>query len=192
MRPLVPVLLLALALPASAQVVPTLDLGVAGGVNFASLGDAAGADLDNATGYHVGVYADVGAAFVSFRTGLYYLSAGDVEQTSGGGVAADFVTVPLDLHVQTPTPVMKAYVLAGPEARFPLGDGGTFIDTREVNVAANVGVGVKGGVPLVGPSGFLEVRYSRDVTGFAELVAEDVGATEYEVHLVLVRAGIGF
>ena len=181
-------LLLALAAPAAGQIVPTFDLGVAGGVNFARLDDAGGLDLESSTGYHVGLYADVGAAFLSARTGVYYLRAGDVPGADGEAGTVHFVSVPLDLQAQTPTPVVQAYLLAGPEVRFPLGGLDTF-DTKAANLVANVGVGVKGGVPLVGPSGFLEARYGLDVTGIAEDL--DGADRDYKVSLFLIRVGVG-
>lgn len=183
------VLVAALALVSSqaqAQIIPSLDLGVAGGVNFASLGDAGSLELDNSTGYHIGAYADFSFLLLSARTGLFYLRAGDIpgQGENGEDGTVSFITVPVDFQVQTPTPVIKAYALAGPEFRFPLQ--GLEFDREEVNVAANVGVGVKGGVPLVGPSGFLELRYARDFTGIRSDSDDNV-----KVHLFMIRAGLG-
>ena len=184
-------LLLALAAPATGQIVPTLDLGVAGGVNFASLDQAGGLDLENSTGYHVGLYADVGAGPLHVRTGAYYLRAGDIDGAGADGDAGTvhFVSVPFDLQVQTPTPVVQAYLLAGPEVRFPL-DGLDTFDTKTANLVANVGVGVKGGVPLVGPSGFLEARYALDLDGFGDQRGDDIGV-DVKAHLFLIRVGVG-
>lgn len=188
------VAVLVLAAPAAtAQVIPSLDLGVAGGVNFANLSDAGSVDLDNSTGYHVGVYADFGFLFVSTRTGLYYYRVGDIPGAGEGGDdgTVSFVTVPLDFHLQTPTPVLKAYALVGPEFRFPLGGIENLnvddFDTEDVNTVLNVGLGVKGGVPLVGPSGFLELRYAYDPTGIRDTDSDE----DYKVSLFLIRAGIG-
>lgn len=186
-------LLLALAAPsASAQLVPQLDLGVAGGLNFANLGDATGFETDNSTGYHIGLYADVGFLIASARTGVYYVSAGDI-QPAGGVTVGDpdrsfsYVAVPVDVQIKTPTPVVQAYALVGPEARFPV-DGLDTFDTESMTYAANVGAGVRGGVPLIGPSGFLELRYSRDLSG---INSDGGGNNDVKVHLVMVRAGFG-
>ncbi|HEX8297640.1 MAG TPA: outer membrane beta-barrel protein [Rubricoccaceae bacterium] len=181
---------LAFAPAAQAQLLPSISLGVAGGPNFASLNDV-GAELENSTGYHVGVYGDISVPFVSFRTGVFYLKAGDVE-SSTTTTTADFITVPVDLRFSTPTPVVQAYALAGPEFRFPVGgeEDGLVVETKSVNVAANVGAGVSFNPPLVGPSGFLELRYSQDVTAFAE----EAGLTtenEYKLSMVQLRLGIG-
>lgn len=184
---------LALAAPAAqAQLLPSISLGVAGGPNFSSFNEIGGASLSGTTGYHAGLYADVSVPFVSLRTGVYYLKAGDIEDTSGAErVSADFVSVPVDLRFSTPTPVVQAYALVGPEARFPIGDGETGVNTKSVNVAANVGIGVGFNPPLVGPSGFVELRYSQDVTGFAEEADIVDTDNEYKVSLVQIRLGVG-
>ncbi|HEX9951678.1 MAG TPA: outer membrane beta-barrel protein [Rubricoccaceae bacterium] len=188
-----------LAAPAaSAQILPSVSVGVAGGPNFSSYNEIANSSLEGTTGFHVGVYGDVSIPFVAFRTGVFYLKAGNVERLTDrpGGptqevVSADFITVPVDFRFQTPTPVVKAYALAGPEFRFPIGsvDEG-LVNRSTVNVAANVGVGASFKAPLVGPAAFLELRYSRDVTGFAEdrgLETENA----YKVSLFQLRLGVG-
>ena len=191
-------LLLALAAPqAQAQLIPSLDLGVAGGVNFANLGDATGFDLDNSTGYHIGVYADVGVLFASARAGVYYVSAGDIREAGDIGVeigddvddSFSYVAVPLDFQIKTPTPIFQAYALIGPEIRFPV-DGLDTFDSESATFAGNVGLGVRGGLPLIGPSGYLELRYGRDFSGInSDETAGDDEAVK--VHLVMIRLGFG-
>ena len=183
-----------LAAPAaSAQILPSVSIGVAGGPNFSSFNEIGGSSLDGTTGFHVGVYGDVSIPFVSFRTGVYYLSAGDVETSTGvQRISADFLTVPIDLRFKTPTPVVQAYALAGPEFRFPIGEGDAFIDKSSLNVAANVGIGAAFKAPLVGPSAFLELRYSQDVTGFADDISPGLSTDNtYKLSLVQVRLGVG-
>ncbi len=178
-------LLLAFAAPqAHAQLVPSLDLGIAGGVNFASLGDAGNLDLDSSTGYHIGAYADFGFLFASARTGLYYFRVGGLE---GDSETLSFLTVPIDFQVQTPTPIVKAYALVGPEFRFPINGLDTF-NQEDVNTAVNVGIGAKGGLPLAGPSGFVELRYAYDLTG---TLNEANNGDDVKVNLFMLRAGIG-
>lgn len=190
-------LLLALLAPqAQAQIVPSIDLGIAGGVNFADLSDATGLDLESSTGYHIGAYADVGVLLFSARTGLYYLWAGDLRDAASVGSddegnSVSFVTVPIDFQIQTPTPLVQAYLLVGPEFRFPVGDfenlTSTF-DRENVNTILNVGVGVGGGLPLFGPSGFAELRYGYDVTGIGTDATTDENT---KLNLVLLRVGFG-
>ena len=186
-------LLVALAAPASqAQIIPSIDFGVAGGVNFASLSDATNFDIDNSTGYHVGIYGDVGVLFASARIGVYYVSAGDIAltdgTTAGDDTSYDFVAVPLDFQIKTPTPFFQAYALVGPELRFAV-DGLDTFNTDASTLAGNVGLGVRGGLPLIGPSGFLELRYGRDFSGIRDdRTGEDA---DVKVHLVQIRLGVG-
>lgn len=193
MRLLLAALLVGLAAPAAhAQIIPSLDFGVAAGANFASLSDAGTADFDGSTGFHAGIFADVGALFFSARTGIYYLRAGDIATATstaivGQGETLSFITIPVDFQLQTPTPIVKGYALVGPEFRFPLNGLDTF-DAQAVNYALNVGVGVKGSVPVAGYGGFVELRYARDLNGVVDSGAAD---TDYKVHLFMVRAGIG-
>lgn len=168
---------------AAAQIVPAVDVGFAGGVNFASLDDADGPDFGEATGYHVGVFADVSAFVLQGRTGVYYLNAGTVD---GRGGDVSFLTVPVDLQLKTPTPVVQAYALAGPEFQFPLDGLEDGFDARSVNTVINVGLGVEAGVPLIGPSGFVELRYTVDPTGL-----RDGSPDEYRIDVLTLRAGIG-
>lgn len=188
-------LLLAFAPSASAQLIPSIDLGVAGGVNFGSLGDAADRELNSSTGFHVGVFADVSALLFSARTGLFYQRIGDIPGAGDGAEdgTVSFITVPVDFLIQTPTPIAKAYALIGPEFRFPLGDlnfatiaGGTD-EKVAVNTAINVGIGAKAGVPIVGPNGFVELRYAYDLTGIADTDSDQT----YKVNVVMLRVGVG-
>lgn len=175
--------LIGLAAPAQAQIVPAVDVGFAGGVNFASLDDAGGPGFDETTGYHLGVFADVSAFFVQARTGVYYLSAGSI---NGRDDTVSFLIVPVDLQLKTPTPVVQAYALAGPEFRFPLDGLEDGFDARSVNTVLNVGLGVEAGVPLIGPNGFVELRYTIDPTGL-----RDGSDRDFEVNVIMLRAGIG-
>ncbi|MGB3542917.1 hypothetical protein [Rubrivirga sp.] len=185
--------LLALAAPANAQLIPSIDLGVAGGLNFASLGDAGQFDLDSSTGYHIGLYADVGVLFFSARTGVYYVKAGDIRDVRRPNAddledSAAYVAVPVDFQLKTPTPVLQAYVLAGPEFRFPVSGLETF-EQENMTVAGNVGLGIRGGVPLIGPSGYVELRYGLDLTGLnsESTTADD----EVKLNVVFLRVGLG-
>lgn len=193
MRSLLAALAVGLLAPAAhAQIIPQLSFGVAGGPNFASLNDVAGADLDNSTGFHVGAFVDFSALALSVRTGAFYLSAGDVQQGGlVGTTSADFITIPVELHVQTPTPVVRGYALVGPEFRFPVGESALGVDKSAVNVAANVGVGAKFSIPVSGISGFADVRYAFDLTGFAEDTGVLTTDNTYKLNLFMIRVGVG-
>lgn len=178
--------LVAVASP-SAMAQFSFDLGVAGGVNFANLEEAGTLDLDRAVGYHVGLYLDVGLLAVSARTGVYYIDVGAFpESFTESDDTAAFVAVPLDFQFRTPTPFVQAYALVGPEVRFPI-DGLDTFPVEDYVFAANVGLGVRGGVPLIGPSGFIEGRYGFDLTGLRDTTAPD----NVKVHLIQIRVGVG-
>ena len=101
----------------------TLDAGVTGGLNFSNLGDAAGFDLHDATGYHVGVYAEVGVAGVHLRPALLYVRSGDLAVPGlGGEGTVSFISLPVDVKFAASTPVVQPYALAGPELRIPTGE----------------------------------------------------------------------
>lgn len=192
-----------LAAPAAhAQLFPSF--GVTGGVNFANLSDAVAVELDGATGFHLGVYADLGLGSVGLRPQLLYLRAGEVVTPDfadpqgnplDASVAANFIAIPVDFQYRLPTPVVKPYALLGPEVRFPIGDTGpdAEAEARSVTAAINVGLGIGFNAPLVGPSGFAELRYAFDLTGLVDgLVINDIALDdEYRVNLLMLRVGVG-
>ena len=185
------VLLASSAAPAQAQ------LGVTGGANFSDLGDARAADFDQSTGWHVGVYAQAKLVALGVRASVLYMDAGnalllcndifdDCPLSSTIGTApVDLVSVPLDIQLRLPLGVAALYVAGGPDFRFPIEDGRPVFDARRVNVAATGAVGAE--LSNV----FLEVRYARDVTSYAQDIGADT-VTDYELNTVMLRAGIGF
>jgi len=180
MRSLLLAALLALA-PAAAAQIPSF--GAAVGVNFASLGDAGAVDLDNATGFHAGVYADLGLGPVSVRPGLFYVRAGRL-LTSDEQV--DWIAIPVDVRASLGTPLVKPYAFIGPEARVPLGE--VFADgSRSFALAANIGVGVEVGGFLL-PNAFAEVRYGLDLSGLRDDPDVDESV---KVNVVMLRIGAG-
>lgn len=183
---------LALAVPLSAtsahaQIIPKF--GATGGLNFGSLSDAAGADLESSTGYHIGVFGDMGLGPLAARISLLYVKAGEIE---GGDddASVTFISVPVDFKFRFPTPVLKPYALLGPEARFATGDLAD-AEARSMNLALNAGVGAELSA-LVGPSVFAELRYSLDVTGFADDELFGVPTDDsFKVSMFYLRVGVG-
>lgn len=168
---------------AEAQIIPKF--GVAGGLNFGSLSDAAGADFESSTGYHVGVFSDVGFGPLAARVSVLYVKAGDVGEGDNDS-SISFIGVPVDFKFRFPTPVLKPYALLGPEARFALGDLAD-ADARSVNLALNAGIGAEISA-LVGPSAFAELRYSFDASGFAPGdLGDDV---DFKVSVFYLRVGV--
>jgi hypothetical protein len=172
---------------AHAQIIPKF--GATGGLNFGSLSDAAGADFDSSTGYHVGIFGDVGFGPLAARVSLLYVKAGDLEGEDDDA-SVTFVSVPVDFKFRFPSPVVKPYALLGPEARFATGDLAD-AEARSVNLALNAGVGADFGT-IVGPNFFAELRYALDVTGFADDEFFGVPTDEsYKVSVFYLRVGVG-
>ena len=178
---------------ASAQIIP--QFGIAGGLNFGSLSDAGSLDIGSSTGYHIGLYAQVGVASFAVRPGLFYQRVGELElpTTQGVGVLDEFsvsyVLVPIDLiYKPLPTPLIKPYLLAGPEFRIASGDlaDAAFGDdgARSFTTAINIGIGAQFGA-VIGPKVFGELRYAFDLSGVSE------GDDSVKVNVVMLRVGLG-
>lgn len=178
---------------AQAQIIPKF--GVAGGLNFGSLSDAAGLELESSTGYHVGVFGDVGFGPLAARVSVLYVRAGDVGFPVFGDVieteeaTVSFIAVPVDFKFRFPSPVVKPYALLGPEARFAVGDLAD-LEAETIAFALNFGVGAELSA-IVGPSVFAELRYGLDVTGFAPGDAGDAADEDFRVNAFYIRVGVG-
>ena len=192
MRTALLALLLALAPASSAQLLPSVDFGVTGGLNFSSLGDAAGLDLGQSTGYHVGAYAEVGVGGLGIRPAVLYVKAGEIAFPGFGDESVGFFAIPVDLKYSASTPLVQPYGLLGPELRIPTGEVFDRDGTRSTAVALNVGAGARLGA-FIGPSVSAELRYSFDVTGFVEDTAlfGAGGADEsFRFNVFYVRVGV--
>jgi len=172
---------------AHAQIIPKF--GLAGGVNFGSLSDAAGLDLESSTGYHVGVFGDVGFGPLAARVSVLYVRVGDIEVPVLNDPSVAFVAVPVDFKYRLPTPALKPYALFGPEARFAVGDLAD-LEAETLAFALNLGIGAELSA-IVGPSVFAELRYSFDVTGFAPGDAGDLADEDFRVSAFYLRVGVG-
>jgi len=187
---------LLLALFASSTAPAWAQFGVTGGANFSDLGDARAVDFDQSTGWHVGIYGQAKLAVLGLRVSVLYMDAGDAvlcndifDDCALSSIVrtapVDLVSVPLDLQLRLPLGVGALYVAGGPDFRFPIEDGRPVFYTRQVNVAATGAVGAE----LANV--FLELRYVRDVTSYAQDFGVDT-VIEYELNTVMLRAGIGF
>ena len=187
--------LFAIAPLAHAQLIPSF--GVAGGLNFGSLSDAGTADLDQSTGYHVGIFGDFGFGPLAARASVLYVKAGDIELDPTGvltdsDASVAYIAIPVDFQYRLPSPLLKPYALVGPEFRFATGDIADFDNSRSTSVAINVGVGAQLAA-LVGPKVFAELRYAFDVSGFFE-EQEVLGVTvddTFKVNVFFLRVGVG-
>ncbi len=194
-------LLLALVVSPDARA----QLGVAAGLNFDRLGDistqSGSSTFDNATGFHVGVFFDLGSAPISIRPGVFLRNAGDVEWNVTG-VSESFgltmIEIPVDVRVPLlHAPLLKPYVLAGPVVSFPRSDNddveGAFEDLL---LSASVGVGIEVTVPIAGLRLYPELRYAFGISRFMKETFT-VGGVEFDVedptrlNAVMLRLGVG-
>jgi len=194
-------LFLAGSRPAAAQ------LGVAAGLNFDSFQDvkfgSSSATYDNATGYHAGVFYDIGAGIAAIRIGAFYRDLGELALTVDGGGREYFfdlnlIEIPVDLRFNlTTTPAIKPYLLVGPVFSFPnTGDDRFTDELKTASVTGTVGAGIAinaGGLKL-----YPEVRYGIGVSRFWEdtldlgdgftISSED----PQRMNTVMLRLGLGF
>ncbi len=178
-------------------------LGIAAGLNFESMSDISGnrdATFENASGYHVGLFYNMGAGPVGLRIGAYYRDVADVEIDRAGVVDAfdlTMIDVPIDLRFNlTATPLIRLYLFAGPVLSFPSSGNAEYDDALEkVSVAGNVGAGIAisvGGITL-----YPEFRYAIGVSRFMKDKFE-IGGFEFDSdeaqrqNSVMLRLGIGF
>lgn len=186
------------ALPAHAQ------LGVAAGLNYESMDDietnSARATFDNATGYHVGIFYDMGVGPAGLRLGLFYRDIGEVDIDFGGisdTFSATMIDIPVDVRFNlTMTPIVRPYVMAGPVFSFASTNDNDYEDAlSDVSVAGNVGVGLAlalGGLKLTP-----EFRYSVGVSRFMkeEVNIRGVSFNSGDVqrlNTVMLRLGVSF
>lgn len=181
-------------------------VGIAAGLNFEKLGDIKATDrqatFDNSTGYHVGLFFDLGAGPVSLRPGIYYRDMGDVTLTDGlqsSTFDMSLIEVPFDIRVNViPSPVVSPYLFGGPVVAFASSSDQDFNDAvRNLLLSANAGVGVNVSLGSVTLSpelrfGFTVNRWLEEdrmiTVGSATIVADDIERQS----AVMLRLGIAF
>jgi hypothetical protein len=191
------------AQPAAAQI------GVAVGANFDRIGDIEGdtdATIENATGFHVGVFYDFALGPVGIRPGLFYMDIGEFQVEGQRQVPSDFqredfdfnlFQVPIDLRLRMSTPVVTPYVSAGPVLNFVNTDDDELKESlNEFSVAGNVGVGLELGFPGMPVRFYPEFRYgfgvSRIVDDFEFLGAEFRAQEGENLSTFMLRLGVSF
>lgn len=205
--PLCALLALVLALPQRAHA----QLGIAAGLNFEDFSDIDAGDrnatVDNASGYHVGLFFDLAVGPVALRPGLFYRTVNGVnfefdpslDDFMPGSLSDEFdlnlIEVPIDVRFRfAALPLIAPYLTAGPVLTFASSDNEA-IDERlqDLSVSADIGVGVE--LNLIGVRLFPEIRYSIGVTRFLdeyEFGDTTIGATsdEQRLNTVMVRLGV--
>jgi len=161
-------LLAGLTVPAHAQ------FGITGGLNFESADDitvpTGTAGLDNSTGIHAGIVYDFGFGPINVRPGLLYRQVGSYEFES---LNRDFdvttIEVPVDLRVTVlPLPVVRPYLLAGPQFSFVRGEDNFDDATEDLSFSVNVGLGAELRPPFLPLILQPELRYEIGATTFIE------------------------
>lgn len=152
------------AAPASAQ------FGIAAGLNYEQMDDLDVGNLqgtfDAASGYHVGVFYDIGAGPIGLKIGAYYRDLGDVDFSLSGveGVNLTMFDFPIDVRLNIlPLPAVNPYLFAGPVLSIPRSDDEDLDESLEsMFVAGAVGGGLQigmGGLTLMP-----EFRYGIAIT----------------------------
>ena len=180
-------------------------LGVAAGLNFDRLGDistqSGAANFDNATGYHFGVFFDLGALPIAVRPGVFIRKAGDVDWNVTGVVQSfdlTLIEVPIDVRIPLlQAPLLKPYILGGPVVSFPRSNRDEIQDSFEdFLLSGSIGVGVEVKVPAIGLRLYPEVRYAFGVSRFMK-DSFTIGGVSFDAEdstrlsAVMVRLGVG-
>lgn len=195
-RSLIPVVLAAACLFGTVGTVSAQGIGVVGGLNFTSVDDVsyqdAEATFESRSGYHLGLYLNLGLGPVELRPGLRYLKAGPLYEGIGNALRGDevdgpdgiedvrddfnvnFVTVPIDAKLNLPFPIVNPYVFAGPEFRLQQASNAPDElddDLNDWSYIGNFGVGASISLPGTGVTLSPEVRYS---FGVSDLIDEEI------------------
>ena len=203
---IVTLLALLSSMPAYAQ------LGFGFGANFDHFGDIEGnreATLDNATGYHVGVFYDLGLGPLGLRPGVYYVDVGEatvefaedfcsLDDGCNNVLDLTLIEVPIDIRVRAMTPIIKPYAVAGPVLRFADSDNEDIRESlNEFTVAGNIGAGLELNVPGFGLRVMPEIRYAFGVQSMVddfEFLGSDFTAegNDQRLNTWIVRLGVSF
>jgi Outer membrane protein beta-barrel domain len=179
--------------PAQAQ------FGIMGGANFESLTDLTGGPnpqlFSAATGYHVGIFAELGLGPVSIRPAALYLNAGSLFQgaqfLTTDAFDLSYLAVPIDIQLHL---IPFVYFLAGPEFQFLLSaktDPDFKDNLKNLVMRGGAGLGFK-----LGPV-FAEGRYVFGLTGLTPSDPYTVGpftitSGDQVSNAVRLSVGLGF
>ncbi len=158
--------------PAQAQ------LGVAVGLNFDSFTDievsSGSATLDNATGWHAGVFLDLALGPLALRPGVFYRDLSRIDLSVTGftdtfGLDVSMIEIPVDVRIRlAPTPLIKPYAVVAPVFAFANSSDNGEVENavQDFTVSANVGLGLELTVPGFGLKLFPEIRYAFGISRF--------------------------
>jgi Outer membrane protein beta-barrel domain len=184
-------------------------LGLLGGANFSALKDMTAGEspveLDNATGYHIGAFLDIGFGAFGIRPAVYYLDAGPLFEGADFLDRDDFnlvyVSVPLDLRYSLGVGPIKPYLLAGPELRILTSaqEAPEALKDQLSDLVMNggVGLGVEISIPGVGLTLYPQIRYSFSLSEWLDRSYEIEGISittddGQKPNMWLLSLGVGF
>lgn len=155
---------LLVAVPAEGQ------LGIGAGLNFSNLDDidsgSGSATLDASSGYHVGLFVNLGSGPLSLRPGVYYHRIGRYDFPSSEELTLSAIEIPVDVRLTllSAGPV-RPFILAAPVLTFPQsGDAESAVE--DMALSADIGAGLDIRLPALPFSLAPELRYSMGVTNY--------------------------
>lgn len=188
-------LMLATALPLQGQ-----GLGISVGANFNELNDievgSTSATFENSTGYHLGLFLELGGGPISLRPGVFYHKVGRYEFPGGTEIDLSAIEVPVDIRLSLGSGgVLRPYILGAPVLTFPRTD--EFDDAVEdITLTADIGAGLE--LNLAGLRLLPELRYGIGVTEYLSDSFEVGGSTitpsdsDRRVSKVMLRLSVMF
>lgn len=178
-------------------------IGIAVGGNFNELSDIESeprATFDNATGFHIGVFYDLGVGPLALRPGVFYMDAGEFDANGASFSDRSFdlqlIEIPVDVRFNLLTvPVIRPYVMAGPVFRFAQTSDDDFKESlNDFSYAANVGFGLEIGSPVGGVTVYPEFRYAfglSSITNDSEFLGASAD-TDQQLNAFMLRLGVSF
>lgn len=159
-------LVLVSAVPAQAQ------FGIGAGLNFDDLDEvdtsSGSATFDESTGYHFGLFVNIGSGPVSLRPGVFYHQIGTYDFPDGEELDLSAIEVPIDIRLNlAPGSPVNVYLLGAPVITFPSSGGDDFEEAFEsMSLSADLGAGIALELPGGGLTLMPEVRYSAGLTDY--------------------------
>ncbi len=147
-------------------------LGIGAGLNFNDLDDvdtsSGSATFDESTGYHFGLFFNMGSDQVSLRPGIFYHQMGTYDFPDGEELDLSAIEVPIDLLLNfAPGSPVSIYLLGGPVVTFPSAGEGDFAEAfQDISLSADIGAGLAFGLPSGGLTLMPELRYSTGITDY--------------------------
>jgi hypothetical protein len=155
------------------------------------------ATIDNASGYHMGVFFDTEIGPVGLRLGAFYRDLGEFSIEGFRDVSVTMLEFPIDLRLGViPIPFLNPYLFAGPVFSIPESDDEEFTEALEdFNMAGNIGAGFA--IDMGGMTLMPEFRYGVGVSRFTKdeftLAGQTITTdTTQRLNTIQLRLGIRF